>query len=418
MERYRVRMIVMEGGERFPLLVADDGVPLFRPTAWMVTVRRPAGLAANTLQANCYALKFLYFWAEANGVDIEARMLAGDYLRPHEINSLAAAAQNHLDEFDQAPTKAKTAKVTALEQVRLKTPQAHRVVRTDTTANRLRTIAGYLGWLGQKGALRLDIQAATVRHQRLGAMMTNLTAVIPKSRGRNAVGQREAPPKEVMDRLLAVIKPGASDNPWDDLGLQVRNQLLIHLMYALGIRRGEALGLKIGDHIDFRGKRLLIARTPDDPEDPRRYQPATKTRDRWLPLKDGLIDMLQNYITVIRTKVPNARKHQFLFVSHQSGRPLSASGENKVFDQLRERVPDLPRLLTNHVLRHAWNDAFSRLIDANKVSPEREAQMRSEMMGWSPTSGTAATYNRRKIREDADRFLQEHQVALLGGESR
>jgi hypothetical protein len=32
-------------------------------------------------------------------------MLSGDYLHPCEINSLAAAAQNHLDEFDKAPTK-------------------------------------------------------------------------------------------------------------------------------------------------------------------------------------------------------------------------------------------------------------------------------------------------------------------------
>lgn len=339
-------------------------------------------------------------------------MLSGSYLHPHEINNLAAAAQNHLDEFDRVPTKAKTVKITSLEQVRMKAPQAHKAVRKDTTANRLRTITEYLRWLGQKGTLRLDIQAATVRQQGLGAMIANFTAMIPKSRGRNAVGQREAPLKEVMDRLLAVIKPGAPDNPWDDLGLQIRNQLLIHLIYALGIRRGETLGIKIGDHIDFRGKRLLIARTPDDPEDPRRHQPATKTRDRWLPLKDSLIDTLLNYITMIRTKVPNARKHQFLFVSHQSGKPLSESGESKVFDQLRERISDLPRQLTNHVLRHAWNDAFSQLIDANKVAPEREAQMRSEIMGWSPTSGTAATYNRRKIREDADKFLREHQMTL------
>jgi integrase len=235
----------------------------------------------------------------------------------------------------------------------MKAPQTYKAVRTDTTANRLRTVANYLGWLGQNGTLRLDIQAATIRQQALGIMSANLIAIVLKGRGRKAVGQRDAPSKEAMDRLLEVIKPGAPDNPWDDFGLQVRNQLLVHLMYALGLRRGEVLGLKIGDHIDFRGKRLLIARTFDDPEDPRRHQPATKTRDRWLPLKDGLIDMLQNYVIRIRIKVPKARKHQFLFVSHQSGRPLSASGESKVFDQLRQCVADLPRQLTNHVLRHA-----------------------------------------------------------------
>ena len=60
-------------------------------------------------------------------------------------------------------------------------------------------------------------------------MSANLIAIVLKGRGRKAVGQREAPSKEAMDRLLEVIKPGAPDNPWDDFGLQVRNQLLVHM---------------------------------------------------------------------------------------------------------------------------------------------------------------------------------------------
>lgn len=341
-------------------------------------------------------------------------MLAGDYLRPTEIRSLAAASQQHLGELGAAhSTKPpRPAKVVSLEQVRLKPPSPVRSVGKDTAANRLRTVADYLGWLGQMGNLHLDLQTAALRNQALTAMTANLGVGIPKTRGRNVVGKREAPPQDIIDRLLAVIELGAPDNPWSDFGLQVRNRLLIHMLYGLGIRRGEALGIKIADHIDFRGKSILIARNADDAEDPRRQQPLAKTRDRRLPLKDGLIDMIQDYMLQIRRKVPNAQKHQqFLFVSHQSGMPLSLSGESRVFEQLRKRT-NLPEYLTSHVLRHAWNDAFSRLIDAKKVEPEREAQLRSEMMGWSPTSGTAATYNRRKVREDADRFLLEHQSLL------
>ena len=84
----------MEGGERFPLLVTEDGLPLDRPTEWMVTDRRPANVATNTLQANCFALKFLYLWADSNNLDVEARMLLGDYLRPYEINSLCAMSSS------------------------------------------------------------------------------------------------------------------------------------------------------------------------------------------------------------------------------------------------------------------------------------------------------------------------------------
>jgi integrase len=189
--------------------------------------------------------------------------------------------------------------------------------------------------------------------------------------------------------------------------------LLIHLIYGLGIRRGEALGIKIGDHIDWPRNRILIARNADDPDDPRTRQPLAKTLDRFLPVKDKLLDMLRAYVTNIRSKIPAARRHTLLFVSHQTGRPLSAGALNKVFRSLRERVPDLPADLTPHVLRHAWNDAFSRLIDANNIDPAREAQMRSAMMGWVPTSGMAAVYNRRKIREDADKLSLAHQKELL-----
>lgn len=418
MPGYQVRMIVIDEGERMPLLIGEDGVPLFRPTEWIVTARRAANLAANTLQANCYALKFLYLWADAQGVDIEARMLSGDYLRLNEISSLAAAAQKHLDELDAAsPAKPpKPTKIVSLEQVRMKAPSPVRSVQKETAANRLRTVADYLAWLGEMGNLHLDLQTSALRQASLDKMIANLTTMVPKTRGRNVVGKREAPPQDVIDRLLAVIEPGAPDNPWADFGLQIRNRLLVHMFYGLGIRRGEALGIKITDHINFQKSRLLIARNADDAEDPRRHQPLAKTRDRLLPLKDGLIDMIQDYIIQIRRKVPNAAKHQFLFVSHQSGKPLSLSGESRVFEQLRQRT-ELPDYLTTHVLRHAWNDAFSRLIDAKGVTPEREAQMRSQMMGWSPTSGTAATYNRRKIREDAERFSLQHQKVLLPGSS-
>lgn len=417
MPSLQVRMIVMERGERLPLLIGEDGVPLFLPTKWLLTMRRPAHPAANTLQANCFALKFLYLWAEQRGIDVESRLLSGSFLRSHEIASLADAAALPLDAIGgkAAPLTA-TSKVVSLEKVRMRAPPSPQVVGTGNKANRLRTVAQYLEWLGQEGCGNLDLAAASSRKADLAAMLSNLNAKIPPAKGRNAVGSRESPPVETMDRMLAVLEPKCAENPWDDLGLQLRNRLLVHLFYGLGIRRGELLGIKIGDHIEWQRSRLLIARNADDPDDPRTEQPLAKTRDRFLPVKDGLMGMMQEYVTHIRSKIPGARRHSFLIVSHQTGRPLSHAALNKVFRNLRERVPDLPVDLSPHVLRHAWNDAFSRLIDAKNIDSAREAQMRSEMMGWSPTSGMAATYNKRKIREDADKLSLEHQKKLIPSE--
>ena len=61
----------------------------------------------------------------------------------------------------------------------------------------------------------------------------------------------------------------------------------------------------------------------------------------------------------------------------------------------------MPADLSGHVLRHTWNDVFSKKMDEAGVTPENERQARSYLMGWSPTSDTAATYTRRHVREKA-----------------
>ena len=54
-----------------------------------------------------------------------------------------------------------------------------------------------------------------------------------------------------------------------------------------------------------------------------------------------------------------------------------------------------------HALRHNWNYQFSRLAEQKGMSPAEEEKTRSYWMGWSETSGTAGTYNRRHTKEKA-----------------
>jgi len=67
----------------------------------------------------------------------------------------------------------------------------------------------------------------------------------------------------------------------------------------------------------------------------------------------------------------------------------------------------------SHALRHHWNYVFSRLITEKNLPPEREEKLRSYLMGWSETSGTAATYNRRHIREESGKAVIELQNKRL-----
>lgn len=389
-----VGLAVLESGERLPLLIGEEGVPLFRPTVWMMTMRRAANKATATLQANLFALKVLYSWAEARKVNLEARMIAGEYFQPHELASLADAARRFLQDGNRSGSHP-------------------RQVETSNSANRLRTIGMYLRWLTQEGIFRQDRGATPLLIKMRDEMLASLGARTPKGTRRNVLGRREAPPPEAMERLLAVIELDAPENPWTDLGLRVRNRLLIHVLLSMGIRRGEALGLKV-ENIDLRQNQVLIARNADDPLDTRRRQPLAKTLDRILPIENSLADMLRHYIVYIRSKFPKARRHPFLLVSHQDGAPLSLNSANKVLRVLRAKVPDLPQDLTPHLLRHAWNDAFSQRMDVLQVDHAREEQLRSAMMGWKPQSGTSASYNVRHVRKTAEALSIKDQEHLAG----
>jgi len=394
MVELRVGLVVLESGERLPLLIGEEGVPLFRPTVWLMTMRRAANRATATLQANLFALKVLYSWAAVRDVNLEGRMIAGEYLQSHELASLADAARWFLLDRDRSGG-------------------ITRQVETSNAANRLRTIGMYLRWLTQEGIFRQERGATTLLLRMRDEMLVSLGARTPKASRRNVLGRREAPPPEAMERLLSVIDLDAPENPWADIGLRVRNRLLIHVLLGMGVRRGEALGLKV-ENIDLRQNQVLIARNADDPLDPRRQQPLAKTLDRILPIEDSLAEMLRHYIVYIRSKFLKARRHPFLFVSHQDGSPLALNSANKVLRTLREKVPGLPSDLSPHLLRHAWNDAFSQRMDTLHVDHAREEQLRSAMMGWKPQSGTSALYNVRHVRKAAEALSIKGQEDLNG----
>jgi integrase len=181
----------------------------------------------------------------------------------------------------------------------------------------------------------------------------------------------------------------------------------VRWLLTLGIRRGELLGVRVSD-LNFQTNEVLIARRADDPEDPRANEPNTKTRDRLLSLEEDLAVLTRRYVTGARRRIEGARRHDYVFVANGTGAPLSLSGLNKIFVVLRTKCPSLPDELSPHVFRHTWNDEFSAVMDKRQVSEETEKKIRARLMGWSETSGTAATYTRRHT----DRKAKEASLAL------
>jgi integrase len=174
------------------------------------------------------------------------------------------------------------------------------------------------------------------------------------------------------------------------------------------------LGVRLRD-IDFQKLEVHIARRADTKDDPRAHQPLAKTHARVLSLSEDLAELTQNYVIWCRANQGASRRHDYLFVSGGTGKPLSLAGANKLFVALRTAGLNLPDDLTAHVLRHSWNDRFSKEMERAGVSPELEQKMRSVLMGWSPTSESAATYTRRYVRQRASEAMKSMQERLIMG---
>jgi integrase len=402
---YRVRTVVLTSGERLPVLLGRDGQPMFEPTVFALTEVRGKNLAANTIGIVLRSVMVFHLFLDARGIDLDARLASGESLSLGEVEDLARLCRWPLTELAalSGVGKGTASKVVSLENARMGAQKALPAeVDPDVAASRLRYIRMYLQWLvGERQSrhgLAPSVAARLADTSRLVAEAIDTR--IPHRSGRNALDQREGVSDETVAELLRVIDPQSPANPWRDQHTRYRNALFVRWLLYLGLRIGEALGVRVSDIVTYR-KEVTIHRRADDPEDPRRYQPQTKTRARVLPMSDVLLAETQAYILNHRGALPWAKKHPFLFVASRTGQPMSQAAIGKLFKVLRERCPSLPEGLSGHLLRHTWNDAFSEKMDEAGVTPENERQARSYLMGWSPTSDTAAVYTRRYTRNKA-----------------
>ncbi len=418
---YRVTNVRMQSGERLPLLVAaGTGVPLWGATLFLITELRATNCAEKTLAQAARAILVAHQALDYLRIDPDARLAEGRLLDIGELDALVGLAgltQEALDALvsSPAPLPAKRPKVVSLEKVRMRAQslEGPREVGSETKGIRLIYIRRYLEWLVRSRLLRLDHRAPLypVLTEAARQLSMHLEARTPSSHGKAATEAREGLSPEAQKRLREVIHPDSADNPWSDEHTRVRNYLIVMWLLELGIRRGELLGLRIGD-IQARGDEVLIARRPDDPLEVRADAPATKTKARLLALSKGLSQLTQSYVLGPRRAIKDARRHPYLFVASGTGKPLTASAIGKLFSELRS-VQGIPPELSAHVLRHTWNDNFSVLMDKMKVPPDEEVKLRRQQMGWSDNSEMAATYTRRHTRRKTNEASLALQAATF-----
>ena len=404
-----VRLTVFSDGERYPLLLDAQGSPLWYQTLFTTTQFRNSSKAPNTMLAVLSALRVLMYWAQKNDIDLESRFARREYLNEQELESLCRHSQTKTLE----PEVKKQNIIRVLRRVEtarglLRVQEAR--VGSNTQYTRISYIAEYLDWL----AIRLVERDA--RHVdgdvlvRIKRMTGSLRKRRPQKVKGSAVFARRGLTENQQVMLLELVKPESSHNPFSK-ELRSRNQLIVWLLYYLGLRVGELLALRVSD-FDLQQNTLLVARRHDNPDDPRTNQPVVKTIDRRIPLTESLVKAVSDYVLHERCRIPSVkRQHDFLVVTHQSGpykgQPLSGKGLTKMFLEIQAALPDeFGARLTPHILRHTANDRFSALMDQKNVKESEEQKLRSYIFGWKEGSGTAATYTRRHIEKKA------HEAAL------
>jgi integrase len=404
--KYSVRSATFSDGERYPLLIDGRGVPLWYPTLFTTAQVRNASKAPNTMAAVLSAIRVLIAWAQSHDIDLESRFTNRLFLNEQEVESLCRHAQTKSSEpKDQRQNviRIKRRQESARSEVRYTEPR----VSGNTQYIRISYIANYLEWL----AIRLverdakQVDSGTLGHIR--RMVKSLHMRRPQKARNSTAFARKGLTEARQELLLELVKRGSDKNPFSP-DLQGRNQLIVLLLYYLGLRGGELLALRISD-FDLQQNTVLVARRHDNPDDPRAYQPVVKTADRRIPLAEPLVKIVFNYILQERGMIPAAKRHDFLFVTHQTGpfegHPLSIKGLAKIFSEIQAAMPDELGDLTPHVLRHTANDRFSALMDQKGAGSAEEEKLRSYLMGWKEGSGTASTYTRRhtemKAREAA-----------------
>lgn len=405
---YTITEIDLTPGERISVIRDQrTGLPLFDPMVWATTELRSAGQRPNSINQALRAIAVLQRYLDAQDISLEARLRVGRYLTQAEATGLAAECHIGL-RHPQAATKHSTAchRVVDIDAHRAFKTQQPSAVKKSTASVRAHYIRKFLLWKLDDYLFKIGVDDQRYRDlQGLGkSSIAAFAEKIPKRRDYGGSASRQGLTAEARAFLETMTDPKSDGNPWKDHHTRVRNHLIVELFLALGLRAGELLGLRVRDISTATGHVEVIRRTYN-PEDQRSRRGEVKTRERKLRLAPNLSELIRSYVLNERRALRAAKKHEFLFVASRTGDPLSYSALAKSFAQLRAVFREDLKDVVAHMLRHTWNDEFSKQADKSGMSLDRENKLRSYMMGWSEHSGMAATYTKRHTQREADEYL-------------
>lgn len=219
--------------------------------------------------------------------------------------------------------------------------------------------------------------------------------------------------------LIYLIQPHTQNNPFKHS--KFRNFLIISLLIETGIRRGACANIKISD-LKMYGTfdEIKITREHDNETDNRLFKARQKTREHSIYITQNLMKDIKYYITKVREKIPNAEKHNFLFVTEMNtkntiGSPLSLQSYNKIFNKISI---SLNIHITPHTLRHKWNELFEDTINNTEATNIDKESIRNFLMGWNPDSKMGNIYNEYSLQKKTQEVMKKIQEEITSNINR
>ena len=428
----KVEQLKFFDGERYPILLDDEGLPDFWVTLFITVIVRPNG-GQNTINSYIGAIRHFLLWEEIKGKDVFSEFRQRKFLTPIDAISLR---DFFLLKTKDARTWSKKAQSTKVRRLIDDFPSAPRTlarVEGNTAKTRYSRMVEYLAFVATS-MLRTRPNVEEINKQ-ITEMKEMLLKDKPKgSRKKNTFNPDDkAPPPKIFDALLKVVQLDSPDNPYKNIVAKRRNMLMLNLMDKTGMRGGEILAMKLDD-IPRHAYEAKVIRRHDDPEDPRHYQPVPKTAERDIPISRELHSQIREYIDKERALTPGADRHPYIFITHRKGdhlgAPLSIRGfiefltaairkTAKLADTYDEE--DLVTEIRRHGFRHNFNYRLSQYFMENnikaKTDPEfthmdgkKQDQLRMYLNGWVDEK-TAQNYNLRFIKEEADKLMRQDMEA-------
>jgi integrase len=391
---YVVHVARFQSGERFPILLCRGTLqPVVLATRYILDECRESS-QANTLLRNVRVLKWFYEWCDGTGVELESRLRRARLFNAGEITGFCRYLRaRRTSEPMASANRAQQEVVSTLSPA--------------TFNFYLGVVERFLIWAAYEffpvampgRNIRESVETGRERIQR--AFRSNKL-------GGRAVRVRLGLTEQEVAELREVVKPEGRRNPFKP-AVRFRNYVIVELMLATGLRRGEVLKVKLS-HLPRGPKQTLtVQRAPDDKDDTRRNEPAVKTREREIPIAKSLAVDLWRYAQKHR----KTGKHSYLFTSQRGGVPLDVAGINWIFSSLvRQCFPHLRGKLHPHNIRHTFNNRLLEKARDLGWSDDQQQKVQTYLNGWAEGSIMPEIYTRAVIEAQAMELAEKYQADL------